>query len=113
MRFTPVHDRGRVLGDLAVCIADGGRVLSDLAGLRDQSELYGPVASDPTAWRTLEAIGEPERGWIAAARAKSRRRVWALITARAGMSPERSPDPPTDRRPGRRQPHHEADGDRR
>ena len=29
---TPVHDRGRVLGDLAVCIADGGRVLSDLAG---------------------------------------------------------------------------------
>ena len=47
--FTPVHDRGRVLGDLAVCIADGGRVLSDLATLRDQPELYGPVASDPTA----------------------------------------------------------------
>ena len=54
----PVHDRGRVLGDVAVCIADGGRVLSDLATLRDQPELYGPVASDPTAWRTLEAIGE-------------------------------------------------------
>jgi hypothetical protein len=51
--FIPVHDRGRVLGDLAVCIADGGRVLSDLAALRDQAELYGPVASDPTVWRTL------------------------------------------------------------
>jgi hypothetical protein len=46
--FTPVHDRGRVLVDAAVCIADGGRVLSDLATLRDQAELYGPVASDPT-----------------------------------------------------------------
>ncbi len=35
--FTPVHDRGRVLVDAAVCIADGGRVLSDLATLRDQA----------------------------------------------------------------------------
>jgi hypothetical protein len=85
--FTPVHDRGRVLGDLAVCIADGGRVLSDLASLRDQPELYGSVASDPTAWRTLEAIGEPQRAAIAAARAKTRRRVWALIVARNGRIP--------------------------
>ena len=85
--FTPVHDRGRVLGDLAVCIADGGRVLSDLATLRDQPELYGPVASDPTLWRTLEAIDERERGWIAAARAKTRRRVWAQIVARRGAIP--------------------------
>src|SRR5438105_2995014 len=66
--FTPVHDRGRVLGDLAVCIADGGRVLSDLAALRDQPELYGPVASDPTAWRALDAIGEKQRQHIATAR---------------------------------------------
>lgn len=29
--FAPVHDRGRVLADAAVLIADGGRVLSDLA----------------------------------------------------------------------------------
>jgi hypothetical protein len=85
--FTPVHDRGRVLGDLAVGIADGGRVLSDLATLRDQPGLYGPVASDPTAWRTLDAIGEPERAHIAAARAKTRRRVWALITDRHGRIP--------------------------
>ena len=55
--FTPVHDRGRVLVDTAVCIADGGPVLSDLATLRDQPELYGSVASDPTLWRALEEIG--------------------------------------------------------
>jgi Transposase DDE domain group 1 len=85
--FTPVHDRGRVLTDLAVCIADGGRVLSDLAALRDQPELYGPVAFDPTAWRTLEAIGERERVHIAAARARVRRRVWALISDRVGRIP--------------------------
>src|SRR3954453_16034559 len=83
----PVHDRGRVLGDVAVCIADGGRVLSDLATLRDQPELYGPVASDPTAWGTLEAIGEAARAHIAAARAKTRRRVWALISDRHGRIP--------------------------
>ena len=85
--FAPVHDRGRVLTDLGVCIADGGRVLSDLAALRDQPELYGPVASDPTAWRTLEAVGERERRHIAAARAKTRRRVWALISDRLGAIP--------------------------
>jgi hypothetical protein len=59
--FLPVHDRGRVLTDTAVMIADGGRVLSDLAVLRNQSELYGSVASDPTLWRTLNGIDERGR----------------------------------------------------
>ena len=59
--FTPVHDRGRVLVDTAVCIAGGGRVLSDLAALRDQAELFGSVASDPTLWRALEEIGTDQR----------------------------------------------------
>jgi len=49
--FSPVHDRGRVLADTAVLIADGGTVLSDLATLRDQGELFGPVASDPRTRR--------------------------------------------------------------
>lgn len=37
--FVPIHDRGRVLADTAVLIANGGRVLSDLAMLRDQAEV--------------------------------------------------------------------------
>jgi hypothetical protein len=61
----PVHDRGRVLADAAVLIADGGRVLADLATLRDQGELYGPVVSDRTLWRTLDGIGESQRRKIA------------------------------------------------
>ena len=60
--FVPVHDRGRVLADTAVLIADGGRVLSDLATLRDQGELFGSVASDPTLWRTLSEITSDPAG---------------------------------------------------
>jgi len=85
--FTPVHDRGRVLADTAVLIADGGRVMSDLAVLRDQGELFGSVASDPTLWRALEEIGPDQRERIAAARAKVRRHVWGLIEARHGRIP--------------------------
>jgi hypothetical protein len=85
--FTPVHDRGRVLTDLAVMIADGGRVMSDLAVLRQQGELFGPVASDPTLWRTLDAVNGHQRDRIGAARAKARRHVWDLIAARHGGIP--------------------------
>jgi hypothetical protein len=85
--FTPVHDRGRVFADTAVLIADGGRVMSDMATLRDQAELYGPVASDPTLWRTLDAIGEPQRRKIERVRARVRAHVWSLIEARHGRIP--------------------------
>ena len=85
--FTPVHDRGRVLADAAVLIADGGRVLSDLATLRDQSVLYGPVTSDPTLWRSLDEIGQAQRRKIARARAKTREHVWSLIAGRHGRIP--------------------------
>ncbi|MGH3567690.1 MAG: transposase [Pseudonocardia sp.] len=85
--FIPVHDRGRVVVDTAVCIADGGRVLSDMAALRDQGELYGSVASDPTLWRALEEIGADQRERIATARARARRHVWAQIEARHGQIP--------------------------
>jgi hypothetical protein len=83
----PVHDRGRVLADTAVMIADGGRVLSDLAVLRDQGELFGPVASDPTLWRTLNAVDALTRDKIAVARAKTRVHIWNLITERHGSIP--------------------------
>jgi hypothetical protein len=77
-----------VLADTAVLIADGGRVMSDLAVLRDQGELFGPVASDPTLWRALAEIGpQQQRERVAAARARTRRHVWGLIEARHGRIP--------------------------
>src|SRR5215207_6240942 len=50
------HPDAAVLRDLAVMLADGGDCLSDLAALRDQPALFGPVASTPTAWRVLERV---------------------------------------------------------
>jgi hypothetical protein len=85
--FMPVHDRGRVLADAAVLIANGGRVLADLATLRDQAQLYGPVASDPTLWRTLSEVGALQRRRIARARATTRAHVWSLIAKRHGQIP--------------------------
>ena len=85
-----VHDRGRVLADLACAIADGGEVISDFRVIGDQEELFGLVASVPTAWRTLDEIargGERALGKITAAVNVARRRAWAAATARHGAIP--------------------------
>ncbi len=71
------HDRGEVLVDLAVTIADGGEAIADLASLRDQPALFGEVASNPTAWRALEAVDDDALGRIRAARAQARAAAWA------------------------------------
>lgn len=70
------HDPGRVLRDLALTLADGGDCLADLRSLRDQETLFGQVASDATAWRTLASLDERRLQAIRAARAEARRRVW-------------------------------------
>ena len=36
-----VHDRGRVMADLACAVADGARVISDFRVMSDQRELFG------------------------------------------------------------------------
>ncbi|WP_433528359.1 IS1380 family transposase [Micromonospora sp. CA-263727] len=75
----PVHDRGRVLVDLAVMIADGGEAICDIDVLRHQGEVFGPVASDTTVWRALDEIGPAQLRRIAVARAKVRARLWQLF----------------------------------
>jgi hypothetical protein len=73
------HRSGRVLADVAVMLADGGDCLSDLAALRDQPEVFGQVASTPTAWRVLERLAQAgERGLagLRVARARARARAW-------------------------------------
>ena len=72
----PVHLPGRVLADLAVTLADGGDCLADLAGLRDQAALFGPVASHPTSYRVLDRVGTAQLELLRAARADARARVW-------------------------------------
>jgi hypothetical protein len=41
------HDPGRIATDLAVMLADGGEAIADLAVLRDQTGVFGPVAPSP------------------------------------------------------------------
>ena len=74
------HDPGRVIRDLAVMLADGGECVSDLGAVRDQEALFGPVASDSTAFRVIDRIaGEPGLlDALRAAHARARERFWEL-----------------------------------
>ncbi len=73
--FSPVHDRGRVLTDVAVMLADGGEAIADIDVLRHQSPVLGPVASAPKVWRVLAELTPARLRRIEAARARVRRRA--------------------------------------
>jgi hypothetical protein len=80
----PVHDRGRLLAQVGVMLAAGGRCVADMAALRDQPALFGTVASDPTIWRTFDAIDTDVLDALRAARAEARAKVWAGRRRRRG-----------------------------
>ena len=77
------HDRGHVVRDLAVMLADGGDCLGDLGAIRDQAALFGQSASDSTAFRVIDQIAtDPEAiGWLRGAHATARARMWELAGA--------------------------------
>jgi hypothetical protein len=81
------HDRGRVAVDLAVMLADGGEAIADLAVLRDQPDLFGPVASDATAWRVLSSLDSEVLARLRTARAVAREVAWAQLTETRGQFP--------------------------
>jgi hypothetical protein len=80
------HDPGRVVRDLAVMLADGGDCLADLRAVREQEPLFGPVASDATAFRVVAAIAADPAllGALREARARARANAW-----NAGARPQR------------------------
>jgi hypothetical protein len=78
------HDRGRLLCQVAVMLAAGGRCVADMAALRDQPDVFGDVASAATIWRAFDAIDDSVLDGLRSARAKARAKVWA-----AGGAPER------------------------
>jgi hypothetical protein len=76
-----VHSPGKIVTDLAVALALGGDCLADVAMLRSQPELFGPVASDPVVSRLVARLaGDAPRALKAtrAARAAARARAWEL-----------------------------------
>jgi Transposase DDE domain group 1 len=81
------HDPGRIAVDLAVMLADGGEAIADLAVLRDQRGLFGPVASDPTAWRLLAGLDESMLAQFRTARAAAREIARAQHSETRGALP--------------------------
>ncbi|MDV6278784.1 IS1380 family transposase, partial [Rhodococcus erythropolis] len=69
-----------ILLDLALSLAVGGDCLADIATLREQPALFGPVASDATVSRlisTLAADAPAALSAINAARAAARKIAWS------------------------------------
>src|SRR3954452_3956318 len=81
--FAPVHDRGRVLVDVAVMLATGGEAIAEIDVRRHQQQVLGPVATAPTVWRTLDEVTPPALRRITTARARARRHVCAQLPALA------------------------------
>ncbi len=78
---TARHDPAKIVLDLAISLALGGDCLADVAVLRAAPGVFGPVASDATVSRTVDALAaDAPRALaaISAARAQARARVWAL-----------------------------------
>ena len=78
---TAVHDPAKVVLDLERTLALGGDCLSDIAVLRGEPGVYGPVASDPTVSRTIDALAGDATAVLKAintARAAARTEAWAL-----------------------------------
>jgi hypothetical protein len=73
-----VHDPGKIVGNLAAAVALGGDCLADIAVLREQPELAGPVASDPVVSRLISQLaGDLPRALkaVRSARAAARERA--------------------------------------
>jgi hypothetical protein len=76
-----VHSPGKIVSDLAVALALGGDCLADVAVLRAEPGLFGPVASDPVVSRLVARLAaDAPRALkaIRAARAAARARAWDL-----------------------------------
>src|SRR3954447_11694496 len=62
------HDPGKVLLDVATAVALGGDCLADVAVIRAQPEVFGPVASDPTVSRLVGTLAGDVDAALAAIR---------------------------------------------
>ena len=80
------HDPGKIVFDLAVSVAIGGDCLADIAHLRGDRDVFGPVASDPTVSRLITTLAA-EVGLVLAAintaRATARAHAWDAAGAAA------------------------------
>ena len=79
----PGQDRGRLLTQMAVCLARGGLCVDDVAALRGQPELFGGVPSAPTIWRAAHQIDAVVLDALRRHLAQTRSRAPTLLASRA------------------------------
>lgn len=88
--FAPRHDRGRVLTDLAVAIADGATTISEIDTLRHQVDLFGRWLPTPRCggcWMRPAGsgwAGSPRRGPGRAGRSGGMCRLVTVRSRRPG-----------------------------
>ena len=83
----PVHDRGKVLVQMALTLAGGGESCLDIEQLRIGADLFGSVPSDTTVIRAFHEITPETRAAIAGAISEVRSAVWRRSSATTGSSP--------------------------
>ena len=79
-----VHDPGKILLDVALAVALGGDCLADVGILRAEPGVFGPVVSDPTVSRLVDALaasGPKALAAIRGAHSEVREQVWKLAGA--------------------------------
>jgi hypothetical protein len=59
-------------------LADGGECLSDMGAIRDQADLFAGAASDSTAFRVIDSIGQADLERLRDAVAVARAHAWKL-----------------------------------
>jgi hypothetical protein len=75
----PAHDRGTVLVHTALTLAGGGEACTDVEHLAASGDLFGPVASDSTVYRTLRSLDAAALDRLVGEIARVRRSVWSRL----------------------------------
>lgn len=98
-----VHDPGKVLLDLALAVAIGGDCLADIGQLRSVPAVFGPVASDPTVSRLIDALAtDPDAALAAIDRARASQPAPGVAPGRRRCpGPQQHRNQSVDRGPGR------------
>ena len=95
-----VHDPGKIVADLAAAVALGGDCLADIAVLREQPALAGPVASDPVVSRLVSTLARRRAAGAEGDPGRAGGRAGAGLGAGRGRRARRRRRPGHDR-PGR------------
>ncbi len=83
----PLHDRGKVLTQMALTLAGGGESCLDIEHLRVGADLFGSVPSDTTVARTFHEIDPTRRAEITKALSDVRSEMWRRSAATTGTAP--------------------------